>query len=681
MGLRISLWVNLQWTECGPWAHDAACNKIANSQIPRRTMNQPLTIRQRIRYFLDELIGRGSAGLIGLLTLMAAVLILVVSVAMTLVGAAPADGAPVPFVEALWLSMVRTLDAGTFGGDQGWAFRGLMFVDTLGGVFIVALLIGVLSNAIEERLRELRKGRSLVAESGHTLILGWSAKVITVVAQLIMANESQRSAHIVIVADRDKVEMEDEIRARIPNWRTTHVICRRGSPIDPIDIAIGRPFSAKSIIVLAGSDGDPDAEVIKSILALTLEKRRIGGSPLNIVAEIKEPQNLHVAQIVGRKDAEFVLTSDLIARIIAQTCRQSGLATIYVHLLDYSGSEVYFTSQPALIGMTFGAAQFAYDTSVVIGLRRSSGEIVLNPHVETLIAAGDQAIVIAIDDSQIPLDGLPQPSLQLDAIRNETSREPKVEHSLILGWNARGLRLIQELDAYVGPGSTAHVVTVHPPDEAALHHLESNLENLAVTVETGNINSRALLESVQLDGFQHVILLAEIFDTVQRADARVLMTLLHLRDMIERDGQTFSLTTEILDIGNRELAEVTRADDFIVSDQLTSLMMAQLSENREVGVVFGELFGSEGNEIYLRPATDYVESNRNLTFYALVASAQRKGEIAIGYRIAAQKGDAHKEYGIVINPRKSHTFTLGSDDKVIVIAHGIAGANRQRNAA
>ena len=38
----------------------------------------------------------------------------------------------------------------------------------------------------------------------------------------------------------------------------------------------------------------------------------------------------------------------------------------------------------------------------------------------------------------------------------------------------------------------------------------------------------------------------------------------------------------MLDVRNRELAEVTQADDFIVSDKLVSLMLAQVSENKDL---------------------------------------------------------------------------------------------------
>ena len=52
---------------------------------------------------------------------------------------------------------------------------------------------------------------------------------------------------------------------------------------------------------------------------------------------------------------------------------------------------------------------------------------------------------------------------------------------------------------------------------------------------------------------------------LHQADAHTLITLLHLRDLRERNGYTFSIVSEMLDTRNRALAQVTRADDFVVS--------------------------------------------------------------------------------------------------------------------
>src|SRR5512136_1191825 len=119
---------------------------------------------------------------------------------------------------------MRTFDAGTMGGDTGWGFRLVMLFVTIGGIFVVSTLIGVLTAGVEGKLEELRKGRSRVLENGHTLILGWSPQIFTILSELMTANANQKNARIVLLADKDKVEMEDEVRSRVETIGGTRVI-------------------------------------------------------------------------------------------------------------------------------------------------------------------------------------------------------------------------------------------------------------------------------------------------------------------------------------------------------------------------------------------------------------------------------------------------------------------------
>ncbi len=146
------------------------------------------------------------------------------------------------------------------------------------------------------------------------------------------------------------------------------------------------------------------------------------------------------------------------------------------------------------------------------------------------------------------------------------------------------------------------------------------------------------------------------------------MTLLHLRDLRERSGKDFTIVSEMLDVRNRTLADVTRADDFIVSDHLISLVVTQVSENKHLNRIFNDLFDPEGTEIYLKPARDYVPLGRSVNFYTLTESARRRGQIAMGYRRWCAEHDAAQAYGVVVNPNKSDLVTLAEGDQVIVLA-------------
>src|SRR5436190_2001409 len=78
----------------------------------------------------------------------------------------------------LWMNLMRLLDAGTMGGDDGSGpFLASMLAVTFCGIFVTSILIGTITSGIEAKLDELRKGRSHIIESNHTVILGWSEQI------------------------------------------------------------------------------------------------------------------------------------------------------------------------------------------------------------------------------------------------------------------------------------------------------------------------------------------------------------------------------------------------------------------------------------------------------------------------------------------------------------------------
>ena len=287
----------------------------------------------RLRYEFDKSMSAGPIALIGWLAVVSVALIAIAAFVLAVTGIAPEGGDRLGFLEAMWASLMRTLDAGTMGADAGWGFRIVMLAVTIAGIFVVSTLIGILSSGIEGKLEDLRKGRSKVLESDHTIILNWSPSIFDIISELSIANLSRKKPRIVIMADMDKVEMEDEIAAKVPNLRNTRVICRSGDPTDLYDLALVSPQTSRSIIVLSPESedverNDPDSQVVKTILALINDPAR-RASPYRIAAEIRDAKNAELARTVGGAEVQLVLADDLIARIVVHSSRQSGLSAVY----------------------------------------------------------------------------------------------------------------------------------------------------------------------------------------------------------------------------------------------------------------------------------------------------------------------------------------------------------------
>ncbi|MFI5706474.1 hypothetical protein [Kribbella sp. NPDC051620] len=629
--------------------------------------------RDRARYWFDSTMSRGTPALVGWLGLASVLLVAVTST--LLLAFAPRDvSGHGGWHGVLWMSLLRTLDPGTMGGDQGGiVFLALMLTVTLGGIFIVSSFIGVLTTGLENKITVLRKGRSRIVERDHTVILGWSEQIFTVVSELAEANQTNRRSCVAILADRDKVEMEDAIRARVPTLGKTQVVCRTGNPLRPADLELVALRSARSVMVLPPDTDDADIHVIKVLLSLgagaggTASSATSGGSGSSktggphVVAAVADSANLPAARLAGGPRAQLIGADDLAIRLIVNAHRQSGLSAVCADLLAFAGNEFYLKAEPTLTGTTFGAAVHAYELGVPVGLRHSDNTIELNPPGAAVISEGDELIVLAEDDTMIRL-AQSTPKVLQEAIAPPAPRPPTPTRTLMIGWNKRAPQILGLLDAFAYDGSVLRIASPNARNDLTGHYA-----TLEVSATDCDPTDRVELEALDVTSYQHVIVLSADDLGVQEADARTLVTLLHLRDLAHGLEVPYSIVSEINDDANREIAEVTRADDFVVSDKLISLLLTQLTENRHLAAVFEDLFNPIGAEIYLKPASDYVRPGAPATFATVAESARRLGETAIGYRV-------HDEfyrppaYGVVLNPPKNTTLTLTAHDRVVVLA-------------
>jgi hypothetical protein len=233
----------------------------------------------------------------------------------------------------------------------------------------------------------------------------------------------------------------------------------------------------------------------------------------------------------------------------------------------------------------------------------------------------------------------------------------------MLGWNSRAVKIIEQLDIYVTAGSAVDIVTDRGDADLVIASLSQRIHRLSLRMKDGDVRDRNVLESLDVAVYSNVIVLCDDLLDPLTADSRVLVTLLHLRDMLSKRGRTVPIVSEMRDDRDRALAQLTRADDFVVSEQMVSLLMTQISENRHLESVFTDLFDPDGAEIYLRPANYYLREGPGHTFATLVDCARRRGEVAIGYR-EAEPAAGH---GVVLNPDKERP--MPAIDRVIVLAN------------
>ncbi|PNS91338.1 hypothetical protein POPTR_019G097000v4 [Populus trichocarpa] len=594
--------------------------------------------------------------------------------------------------DCLWLSWTFVADSGNHANTEGIGPRLVSVSISFGGMLIFAMMLGLVSDAISEKFDSLRKGRSEVVEQNHTLILGWSDKLGSLLNQLGIANESLGGGIVVVMAERDKEEMEMDIAKMEFDFKGTSVICRSGSPLILADLKKVSVSKARAIVVLAedGNADQSDARALRTVLSLTGVKEGLKG---HIVVELSDLDNEVLVKLVGGDLVKTVVAHDVIGRLMIQCARQPGLAQIWEDILGFENCEFYIKRWPQLHGMQFEDILISFPDAIPCGIKVAScdGKIILNPEDSYVLQEDDEILVIAEDDDSYAPAALPtvwRGSLPKDFIGPKSA-----EKILFCGWRRDMEDMIMVLDAFLAPGSELWMFNDVPENEREKKLIDggldlSRLENIQLVNREGNAVIRRHLESLPLQSFDSILILADesVEDSAIQADSRSLATLLLIRDIQSkrlpmvnqvRRG-TFSqgswigemqqasdksvIISEILDPRTKNLLSMSKISDYVLSNELVSMALAMVAEDQQINDVLEELFADEGNELQIRQADLYLSEGEELSFYEVLLRARQRREIVIGYRAA------NAEKAVINPPAKSERRRWSLKDVFVVIA-------------
>lgn len=596
--------------------------------------------------------------------------------------------------EALWHSWTYVADAGNHAETEGTGQRIVSVSISAGGMLIFAMMLGLVSDAISEKVDSLRKGKSEVIERNHVLILGWSDKLGSLLKQLAIANKSVGGGVIVVLAEKEKEEMEMDIAKLEFDFMGTSVICRSGSPLILADLKKVSVSKARAIIVLAADENadQSDARALRVVLSLAGVKEGLRG---HVVVEMSDLDNEPLVKLVGGELIETVVAHDVIGRLMIQCALQPGLAQIWEDILGFENAEFYIKRWPELDDLLFKDILISFPDAIPCGVKVAAdgGKIVINPDDNYVLRDGDEVLVIAEDDDTYAPGPLPEVRKgYFPRIRDPPKYPEKI---LFCGWRRDIDDMIMVLEAFLAPGSELWMFNEVPEKERerklAAGELDVfGLENIKLVHREGNAVIRRHLESLPLETFDSILILADesVEDSVAHSDSRSLATLLLIRDIQSRrlpyrDTKSTSLRlsgfshnswiremqqasdksiiiSEILDSRTRNLVSVSRISDYVLSNELVSMALAMVAEDKQINRVLEELFAEEGNEMCIKPAEFYLFDQEELCFYDIMIRGRTRKEIVIGYRLANQER-------AIINPSEKSVPRKWSLDVVFVV--------------
>ncbi len=127
-----------------------------------------------------------------------------------------------------------------------------------------------------------------------------------------------------------------------------------------------------------------------------------------------------------------------------------------------------------------------------------------------------------------------------------------------------------------------------------------------------------------------------------------------------------------MDSENIDIILNSGVEDFMVSNQFVSQIMAQVSEEPMALDVYDDLFQAEGSELYIKPASFYFDfsdkDSITVPYGECMHAASLREEVILGLQIHADQKNKDKMFGIVLIPNKNEEFTLTRHDGLIALA-------------
>jgi hypothetical protein len=271
-----------------------------------------------------------------------------------------------------------------------------------------------------------------------------------------------------------------------------------------------------------------------------------------------------------------------------------------------------------------------------------------------MIEDDDQILVFSMKSDSASLGEAqadPLPILEAPVIPKED-----LTNTVIIGRNETLRVILDEL-----PENVMHVYLAGSnPSEDEREELSkiAAARNLTLSYYDGDLTSeKVLLDLAYLA--EHIVILNNHDDDVeQEADMEAILLLLNLRDIRTRYKLKFNITVEMINEHNHGLVDIDDHTDFLVASSISSLILAQLSESPKLIGVFSELLANDGNELYLKKASQMRVTGK-YSFRTLRRIMLHNGYILLGYH--------NTEKHSFFNCPADEMITLTEKDELIVI--------------
>lgn len=569
------------------------------------------------------------------------------------------------------------------------------------GTVFFGIFIGMVTESVESAIANADNGFSKVVASNHILLCGWNSNSTQIIRDLNAVGTSKRI--VILVSPSEKEELMEELRDVLSDQqkKKIRISVRTGTPVFANDLNRVAALRASKIILVSpksASPGEADRRVLSRALALRSAMPFYRG---DIVAELSSTHDGRILHSILRdtlaRSVATISSDRLLYRFMAQAVRQRGLADCVAQMMGENPRTVFHfrpvaTVAPNLVGVPFkdlrpttipGAIVCGYiDDStgkVVIGTTSSKDSPVLSAETQLLLLgmpSRSQAKIANIPESRRAASSDVQTGNALERRKSAVRRMP--ENVLVCGWRPDSMdEFLNEMDSMLTAGSKVTILDEDAP-EALSSQKFKNISVVPVKKKADKYENLAELLGGKSNRYDHILILSSALGTENDSyetvgggdeDSRTLSSLCYINELLKdrADKGATSVTIEFL---NQKVAQIAKEQkevtNAILPHALSAHISAQAIRDDRLGPVWSELLSQEGREVYLRPASLYINPDMEHASFINLAdkAATERDEILIGY--IDEDGDT------VINPSGPSRFqpqSWSSRDLLITLAN------------
>ena len=341
-------------------------------------------------------------------------------------------------------------------------------------------------------------------------------------------------------------------------------------------------------------------------------------------------------------------TDDIMARIIAHTSTEPGLSIAFKELLNFEENEFYFEKEYKLIGKNILEATKCLNKASIVGVQRD-GKTTLNPDKDMVIEINDD--VILFEQSKGSYEVVEENEKNVSDRELPEIKEEKKGNVFIFGSNVMLDVILKEL-----PNDVKNI-TIAPYDSIDIDEITRKHHNRKISIFKGDYNKH--LKEIAADS-EHIIILVDRNMEKEDADIDNILIVLKLMNLRELNGYTYNLPCELNMENAYNVALKHNKIDYIVSSNIASLLLAQISENPDLVEILDELLSKKGNELYSKSIQMFNLKTEHDYSYAGLK------QITLSYKYTLLGYSSNG--GIFLNPDSSQRVLFNENDRLFVLA-------------